>query len=458
MNTLQLAARNLVRNRRRTLTTLLAMIVGVVAVLIFGGYDRNIRLGLETDFVRASGHLQIQHRDYFLFGSGNPAAYGIRDYTRLMHTLQADPQLAPLLQVVTPVLDLGGIAGNFAAGVSRTVYGRGVDVAGQNRLKQWNDYRMVGLPQRSVALTGTAPNAAVVGTGVARVLQLCGPLQVKDCPQPLPVPQQGKAMPADLAALPVAAPAANLGRVQIELLAARASGAPNVASLQVVKAEQQGVKALDDISVQLHLTQAQQLVYGQGAPQVSAIVLQLRHSSDMPAARARLAQLLQGGSQPLVVQDFATLNPQYGQITGMFAAILGFVAVLIGAIVLFTVGNTMSMAVVERTVEIGTLRALGLRQAGIRRLFVSEGLLLGVSGALLGSLLALGLAWLINHSGLTWLPPGNSERIPLLVRVAGEYGMLLATAVGLIVLSVLSAWWPARRAARLDIVEALRHA
>lgn len=458
MNTLQLAARNLVRNRRRTLTTLLAMIVGVVAVLIFGGYDRNIRLGLETDFVRASGHLQIQHRDYFLFGSGNPAAYGIRDYTRLMHTLQADPQLAPLLQVVTPVLDLGGIAGNFAAGVSRTVYGRGVDVAGQNRLKQWNDYRMVGLPQRSVALTGTAPNAAVVGTGVARVLQLCGPLQVKDCPQPLPVPQQGKAMPADLAALPVAAPAANVGRVQIELLAARASGAPNVASLQVVKAEQQGVKALDDISVQLHLTQAQQLVYGQGAPQVSAIVLQLRHSSDMPAARARLAQLLQGGSQPLVVQDFATLNPQYGQITGMFAAILGFVAVLIGAIVLFTVGNTMSMAVVERTVEIGTLRALGLRQAGIRRLFVSEGLLLGVSGALLGSLLALGLAWLINHSGLTWLPPGNSERIPLLVRVAGEYGMLLATAVGLIVLSVLSAWWPARRAARLDIVEALRHA
>lgn len=458
MNTLQLAARNLVRNRRRTLTTLLAMIVGVVAVLIFGGYDRNIRLGLETDFVRGSGHLQIQHRDYFLFGSGNPAAYGIRDYTQLMHTLQADPQLAPLLQVVTPVLDLGGIAGNFAAGVSRTVYGRGVDVAGQNRLKQWNDYRMVGLPQRSVALTGTAPNAAVVGTGVARVLQLCGPLQVKDCPQPVPVQQQGSAMPADLAALPVAAPVANVGRVQIELLAARASGAPNVASLQVVKAEQQGVKALDDISVQLHLTQAQQLVYGQDTPQVSAIVLQLRHSSDMPAARARLAQLLQGGSQPLVVQDFATLNPQYGQITGMFAAILGFVAVLIGAIVLFTVGNTMSMAVVERTVEIGTLRALGLRQAGIRRLFVSEGLLLGVTGALLGSLLALGLAWLINHSGLTWLPPGNSERIPLLVRVAGEYGMLLATAVGLVVLSVLSAWWPARRAARLDIVEALRHA
>ena len=45
----------------------------------------------------------------------------------------------------------------------------------------------------------------------------------------------------------------------------------------------------------------------------------------------------------------------------MFAAIFGFIAVLIGAIVLFTVTNTMSMAVVERTAEIGTLRAIGLQ-------------------------------------------------------------------------------------------------
>ena len=51
---------------------------------------------------------------------------------------------------------------------------------------------------------------------------------------------------------------------------------------------------------------------------------------------------------------------------------------LIGAIVLFTVSNTMNTAVVERTVEIGTLRAIGLRRAGIRRLFVTEGALLGV--------------------------------------------------------------------------------
>ncbi|MBY0445444.1 MAG: FtsX-like permease family protein, partial [Burkholderiales bacterium] len=114
--------------------------------------------------------------------------------------------------------------------------------------------------------------------------------------------------------------------------------------------------------------------------------------------------------------------------------------------------------VVERTVEIGTLRAMGLRQSGIRRLFICEGVLLGAMGAATGVLAALALAWLVNHSGLTWTPPGNVDPIPLMVRVWGEGKMLLTTALGLVGVALLSAWWPARRAARLNIVDALRHA
>jgi len=157
------------------------------------------------------------------------------------------------------------------------------------------------------------------------------------------------------------------------------------------------------------------------------------------------------------VYDFKTLNPYYGQTIGLFNAIFGFISILIGAIVLFTVGNTMNAAVVERTVEIGTLRAIGLRRSGIRNLFVSEALLLGIIGALLGLLAALAIAYLINHSGLTWTPPGRVDPIGLHVRVWGESRMLLGTAIGLTLVAVVSAWWPARRAARLRVVEALRH-
>ena len=464
MSTLAIALRNLFRNRRRSLATLFAMMIGASSILLFGGYVRNIVYGLQTGYVQEGGHLQLQHRDYFLYGSGDPTAYGIANYDQVIDTLRKDPVLAPLLTVVTPTLEFGGIAGNFAAGVSRTIMASGVVVEDQNALRRWNDYGFPGAPE-VMSLSGTGPDAAVIGTGVARVLRLCAPLHVPDCPSPTAKPAPtGAELPADVAILtaregPTAGSEVANDGTRVELLAATASGAPNVARLQVAKAEGQGIKELDDIYVSLHLAQAQRLLYGSAAPQATAIALQLHHTGDMPAARARLEELLSTSLKgtPLAVYDFQTLHPYYGQTVGLFTAIFGFIAVLIGAIVLFTVGNTMNAAVVERTVEIGTLRAIGLRRSGIRRLFVCEGILIGVLGAALGVTVALILAGLINHSGLTWTPPGRIEPIHLHVRVWGEVRMLVDTALGLTVVAVISAWWPARRASRLQVVEALRH-
>jgi putative ABC transport system permease protein len=462
MRDFSLALRNLLRNRRRSLTTLVAMVIGAVTILIFGGYARNITYGLQTGYVRYSGHLQVQRKDYFLYGTGNPAAYGIESYRRVIDVIAHDPVLAPMLKVVTPTLTLGGIAGNFTAGVSRTVIGTGVVVDDQNRMRLWNDYGYP-LDVKPSALTGTPDDAAVIGTGVARVLQLCAALAVPRCVQPAKEASGGTALPGDVAELARAESARNAAPAasdrRIELLAANVHGAPNVASLNVVKAVNQGMKEFDDIYVGLHLAQAQRLVYGGDKPRATAVVLQLAHTGQIPAAKARLQQLLATTlkDEPLEVQDFGTLNPSYPQIVGMFAAIFGFMAVLIGSIVLFTVGNTMSMAVVERTTEIGTLRAMGLRRSGIRRLFVREGLLLGGIGAAIGVAMALGCAWLINHSGLTWMAPGQVDPVPLRVRVWGETPLILGTAAGLILVAAVSAWWPARRAARMNIVEALRH-
>ncbi len=128
MKTLLLALRNLMRNRRRSLTTLVAMMLGAVTILLFGGYSRNIILSLQTGYVLRSGHLQIQRKDYFLYGSGNPAAYGIAGYQRVIDVVARDPVLAPMLAVVTPTLSLGGIAGNFSEGLSRTIIGTGLVV------------------------------------------------------------------------------------------------------------------------------------------------------------------------------------------------------------------------------------------------------------------------------------------------------------------------------------------
>ena len=88
---------------------------------------------------------------------------------------------------------------------------------------------------------------------------------------------------------------------------------------------------------------------------------------------------------------------------------------------------------------------------------MTEGALLGLSGAILGVVLALVLAAFINRAGITWLPPGNVEPLPLLLLVSGQTGMIVGTTLGLICIAVVSAWWPAYRAAQLNVVEALRH-
>ncbi|MBU9547592.1 ABC transporter permease [Burkholderia multivorans] len=460
-----LAFRNLLRNSRRSSTTLLAMVVGLTAILLFGGYERNINYGLQTSYVRQGGHLQIQHRDYFKYGSGDPVSYGIADYQRVIDTILGDPELAHEVTVVTPVLTINGIAGNFAAGVSRTVSGNGIVVADQNRMRQWNDYAFADLAH-PLALTGSAANAVVIGRGVARVLRLCDALRVPDCQDPMTVPPDGAAdLPDDVASLAQAEAAVRSahpsGAARLELLTSNAYGAPNVAELSVIAAQKQGVKQIDDMFVQLHLPQAQRLVYGSGpGAKVTSIVVQLRHTADLPPARAHMQALLRTrlAGEPLEVLDFATLNPQYGQVTGMFSAIFGFIAVLIATIVLFTVGNTMNMAVMERTHEIGTLRALGLRSAGIRRLFVCEGCLLGITGAIAGTVLALAAGAAINRAGLHWTPPGQTDPVALSVRVWDEFGMIARYAFGVTVVATLSAWLPAHRAARLPIVDALRFA
>lgn len=459
MRTLTIALRNVLRNARRSLTTTVAIAVGAVAVVLFGGYVSAIVYGLQTSMVQSVGHLHIYRTGYFLFGSGNPAGYGIPAYREVIRTILEDPTLKPMVRIATPRMMLFGIAGNFADGASKTFMGVGVVPSDRNRMAGWNEYGL-SLAERPTALSDGEPEAGVLGVGLARILHLCRALAVPNCPEPKgtdagPATAEGKELLA-LAADEGGAGRAAGGKPHVDLLAATASGAPNVVSMRVAKAEGQGVRELDDAYVGLHFALAQQLVYGRDATQASAIVLQLAHSRDIPAARARLAALFAERGLDLEVRDFAELMPTYRQITGMFGAIFGFIAILMGVIVLFTVVNTMGMAVVERTQEIGTLRALGMRRGAVRRLFVMEGAVLGVLGATLGVAIGLGLAVLINRSGLTWTPPGNTDPVPLAV-LAGRPVLLIGTWIGLALIATLSALWPANRAARLVIVDALRH-
>jgi putative ABC transport system permease protein len=116
----------------------------------------------------------------------------------------------------------------------------------------------------------------------------------------------------------------------------------------------------------------------------------------------------------------------------------------------------MTMAATERTREIGTLRAIGTRPAGIQKMFLAEGAVLALAGCVAGALIALVVRTVLNASGLVLPPPpGATHGMPINVRL---YPLAYAAGVATMVVTMLVAsWFPARRASRIPIVDALTH-
>lgn len=138
-------------------------------------------------------------------------------------------------------------------------------------------------------------------------------------------------------------------------------------------------------------------------------------------------------------QALEVMNSVLGVITFAVAAI-GAISLLVGGVGILTI---MTMAVTERIGEIGLLRALGARQRQVLALFLGEAILLSAAGGLAGLLLGMGIAQTLHA-----LIPALPVQIPVFFAVLAESSaVLIGLAAGVV---------PARRAARMDPVEALR--
>jgi putative ABC transport system permease protein len=464
---LKIAFRNILRNGRRSLMTLLAIAVGGMSMVLFGEFVGFVRMSLETNAVQKVGHLTAYRKGFFDYGAGNPAAFGIPDYERVMRLVADDPGIAPALRVITPTVSLTGIVGNFEIDTSKTFLGTGYVPADLEMMRRWDEH---GVASRRVledsGLRGPDDSRGVVGVGLARVLGLCGALHIPDCP---PRPELSAAVASNAGAAPDVPlepsdtggagvdPGVPAGAPRLDLLAATVTGAPNVMSLYVTRAEAQGARELDENVVLMNFTLAQKLLYGRSEPRATGLVMQLHRTEDTDRVRARLGTLFADHHLDLEVRDFAEREPFYKQAVGMFGAIFLFISLIMGVIVLFTVVNTMGTSVVERTSEIGTARAMGLRRGGVRRMFVVEGAILGALGATVGVLLGQIVAIAFNRTGSTWTPPGQAAPVPLEVLTSHVGGLLTGIWLALVVTATVAAVVPANRAARLKVVDALRH-
>jgi len=403
---------------------------------------------------------RLHKKGFFDYGAGRVTDYDIGGYQGIIKAVGNDSALRSWISVITPVLHVGGIAGNYDENSSQGFSGVGVVPAQQIALRNWDGFELNNHVAENYPLAANEMNRGYIGEGLAKILSLCDELTIADCQDAKNAPASGKAnadivsiadlVEADQGAIP------QFG-TSVDLLASSANGAPNIVSLPLVGFQQQSQKALDDRFVAMPLSAAQSLIYGRGEKRVSSIVVQLKQSELMEAAVTRLQQLMVEKGLNLEIKKLDEFSPFYGRVLKMFGTIFGFISLVISMVVLFTIINTMTMSVMERYGEIGTLRSMGLRRWGVRRQFVMEGSLLGVFGSTLGLALAVLIVYLVNQVGLTWTPPSSSGPQLLTLQLTRNPLLIAGVWSALLIVPMLASLVPASKAAKLPIVDALRH-
>ena len=403
---LRLALRNVFRNRRRSAITLAAIAFGAAAIILFGGFVHFIYEGVREQTIRSQlGHIQLYRRGYSERGAIAPFDYLIPNYGELRRLLARLDHV----QDVMPRLGFAGLVSTGETTASFVAVGvepeSEAELAAFTRIVQGED------------LASRDRHGVILGLGLARGFGV---------------------KPGD----------------ELTLLSTTRHGAINALAVRVRGIWESSEKAYDDRFLKLPIGEAQRLLDLEG--EVQAIVLLLDRTEHTALVRARLEALIREHGLDLEVRTWEDLALRYHQVRQLFGNIFRTLTLIVSVIVVLGIANTMTMAIFERTREIGTVMALGTRRRGVVAMFVLEGLALGALGGALGIAVGVLLAQVVSAYGIPMPPPPGSTRgflaqIRIVPEVLGQaFRLSLLTAL-------LSSIYPAWRASRLDVVEALRH-
>jgi len=417
-NMLKLALRGLMRNRRRSLVTLLAIAFGFSAIALFAGYTHNIYGGLARQSIHGEmlGHLTLSKRGMRQEGKLDPeryllAAKEVEDITGLLKDERH-------VILVAPRLSLSGLVSNGRA--STIFIAEGIEPEAVVKLRQGaltERERQSGLyDSMRMRLDPAHPEVVSLSVGLAEMLHL-----------------------------------AEGGQAQV--LVNTLTGQANALDVTLGHSFNTGNAGSNDKFAFVSLALARSLLDAEG--RANRLTILLDDVKQTEAMRDHLLNKLSAAGFDIEIQTWQDLSDFYNQVHGMFDMIFGFIFSIVLTVVVMSVANSMGMTVVERTREIGTLRAIGLKRSGVVRLFTMESMLLTLIGCVVGLLITLGVRWGINVAHISYTPPNSASPVPLLVDM--DTGRVAFTFVLMGVVGTLAAYMPARRAAKKDIIDALGH-
>ncbi len=408
----RIALRNLTRNRRRTLLSLLVVTAGTIGLLLTAGFIQFSFDGLREALISGGlGHLElVQSAALERADSGldRSLAHGLEDWSELQSAIEENPHVVAVGANVH-------LMGMISAG-DRSVSFVGVGAEPERERRMGFEVKMRG----GEVLADEAP-----GEGDDRVLLAAG-------------------LAGSLGVAP--------GDV-VTILGLTPDGMLNALDIEVAGIVTTGIQELDLRYLKVHLATAQRLLQ---TDLVSDLLVALDDTANTERIGAQLQDRFAFHEPALSVVDWRERAPFFDQVRNLYLGIFYFLGSVIFVLVVLSASNTLLMTFMERIREIGTLRAIGTSRSQVARIVLFEALWLGFFGALLGDLLGLLIIGLVNSLELKMPPPpGAVSPIDLQLAVVPE---AFAGAVLLMVFVLAAAALvPIVKTARLAVVDALSH-
>lgn len=400
----KLALRNIFRNRRRSAITFLVLIFGATALIMFGGYKEISFQGVRESMIRNSlGHMQIYKRGFVQSESMRPLEYGLENVEALRKVIESDPRV----EMTAAQISFQGLVSNGEK--SETYLATAVEPSKDKNMASQ-------IIKAGEYLSDAEPDGVIIGEALAKAMNV---------------------RPGD----------------SLTLMTTSVNRSLNALDVRVRGTFTTGVKEYDERAIKIPLVAAQKLMH---THKVEKVLVLLKRTEDTQAAKKDLAASLAAAHWDVEMRDWLELATFYHQVVALYNGIFGFLGWVVFIIVVLSVGNTVTMNILERTREIGTMLAIGTGRLRVWKMFLLEGLMLGILGGMLGLLAGVGLATLINHVKIMMPPPpGYTEGY--LLRILVSPSILASTMMISVITAMLSSVFPAVRGSRLNIVRALSH-
>lgn len=405
MTFLKIAFHNLKRNSRRTISTLLAILIGVTMIVFVNGFNA----GLYNDWARGiinavDGHFKLKHRQYDDHASTDMEKIYMEDTRVIEAELRKNPRIVEVMSRIK----FGGLVGQEDK--STSFFGAAVDTEVlHDTLPDSGNILVEG-----ENLTLDDPMGALLGKKLAENLNV----GVGD----------------------------ELVILSNSIYAEQSAIVVTIKGLVAIP----GASDFEAMYLTTGIEQVQEdlLDMGGGATE---LVVRLDSDQNLDEVISWVNHHFAELGQPWVAEPWYS-DKMFQQVTGMYKGIGLVISIILSLIVGIVISNALMMSIFERIREVGTLRAIGTEKNQVFRMFYAEAFITTVLGITLGLILGSLLVWISSKTGFS-MPAEDGQ--PVTITPELQISNLLYSSILPILITMIVVWFPIRSSCKMDVIEAL---